>query len=80
MLQAISDRIIIELDSPKTGNLLLPENKALQNSGIVKSIGDKVTWVKNGDHVVFHLFDELPLPEENLVVIRESSILGIYTD
>ena len=48
------------------------------NQGIVQSVGDKVTIAKIGDYVLFHRFDELPLPNDGLVVVRESSLLGKY--
>lgn len=79
MLKAIEDRLIIKPDKPLPNKLIIDniENNYI-NQGIVQSIGDKVTWAKIGDYVVFHRFDELPLPKDNLVVVRENSLLGKY--
>lgn len=79
MLKAIEDRLIILPDKPLPHKLIMdcPKND-YTNQGIVQSVGDKVTMVKIGDYVVFHRFDELPLPNDGLVVVRESSLLGKY--
>ena len=79
MLKAIEDRLIILPDKPLTHKLIMdcPKND-YTNQGIVQSVGDKVTMAKIGDYVVFHRFDELPLPNDGLVVVRESSLLGKY--
>jgi len=78
MLQAIMDRIIVRLDEEEISPLILENDRYIRNKGVVQSVGDKVSQVKPGDRVVFHQFDELPLPEKGLVVIREKSLLGIY--
>jgi len=36
--------------------------------------------VKVGDRVFFHIFDDLPGPSEDIVVVRENSILGVIED
>lgn len=79
MLKAIEDRLIILPDKPLPHKLIIysPKND-YTNQGIVQSVGDKVTMAKIGDYVVFHRFDELPLPNDGLVVVRESSLLGKY--
>lgn len=79
MLKAIEDRLIILPDKPLPHKLIMacPKND-YTNQGIVQSVGDKVTMAKIGDYVVFHRFDELPLPNDGLVVVRESSLLGKY--
>lgn len=79
MLKAISDRIIVRL-AQKESSLLLHPDKPYTNKGTVLSVGEKVKFVSPGDEIVFHTFDELPLPEEGLAVIRQSSLLGIYAD
>ncbi len=79
MYKAITDRLIIELDKIKISKIISFETeKNLTNQGTVKSVGDSVTQAKVGDKVVFHCFDELPLPSENLVIIREKSLLAKY--
>ena len=77
MLKAIADRIIVRLDEPDKSAVILPEN-TIRNRGVVESIGPFVNRVQVGDHIVFHVFDELDLPEKDLVVIRQSSVLAKY--
>lgn len=79
MYKAIKDRLIIKPDKTDLSQIISIEpRKIITNQGIVKSIGDMVTLAKVGDKVVFHCFDELPLPTEDLVVIREKSLLAKY--
>jgi co-chaperonin GroES (HSP10) len=79
MLLAIADRIIVQLDSADESKILLPESLNTQtNKGVVLSVGPLVSTVREGDHIVFHPFDELKLPEQNLVAVREKSVLAIY--
>ncbi|MEE6206620.1 MAG: hypothetical protein VZR95_01020 [Alphaproteobacteria bacterium] len=81
MLKAVADRIIVKLDPLTPSALIMVDSPInIRNSGVVQSVGDKVKTVTTGDHIIFHLFDELPLPEDGLVVIRENSVLGIYSD
>lgn len=77
MLKAIADRLIVKSDKPLPSALIGVENeKKYTNQGVVQSVGDKVTLASVGEHVFFHRFDELPLPQDDLVVIREKSLLG----
>ena len=79
MYKAIKDRVIVRLsDSPQSGQLISLQDN-LRDRGIIIDIGAAVKDLHIGDEVVFHIFDELPLPEKNLVVVREKSILGILT-
>ena len=80
MLNAVSDRIFVRLkEAPKKSSLILTDSlKEISNQGIVESVGPLVCFIKKGQEVLFHCFDELPTPEKGVVVIRESSILGIY--
>lgn len=81
MLKAVADRIIVKLDPLMQSSLIIADSPVnVRNCGVVQSVGDRVKVVKPGNHIVFHLFDELPLPEDGLVVIREKSVLGIYSD
>lgn len=79
MLKAISDRIIVRLAENHKSSLINMD-ETYSNVGTVVSVGDRVDMVKVGDLVVFHTFDELPLPEKNLAVIKQSSLLGVYTE
>lgn len=80
MLKAIEDRLIIKPDRLLSSGLIgIDVEKNIVNQGVVQSIGDKVSLVEIGDHVVFHRFDELPLPQDDLVVIREKSLLGKFS-
>ncbi len=79
MLKAIADRIIVQLDSEAQSKVIrLATEAKIVNKGIVLSVGPLVSRIRVGDHIVFHQFDELTLPEENKVVIREKSVLAIY--
>lgn len=78
MLKAVSDRIIVRLAQEKKTSIMLPEEKHYTDRGVVESVGERVSGVKAGDKVIFHLFDELPLPEDGLVVIRQKSLLGMW--
>ena len=81
MLRAISDRIIVKLDSPCESVIVqISAKPRFINQGTVVSIGPLVSRIKVGDKVIFHPFDELELPEENLVVIREKSVLALDKD
>ena len=78
MLKAISDRIIVKLDKNNKGSILFNNENEYSNRGVVQSVGELVRGVKVGDKVIFHIFDELPLPEEGMAVIRQKSLLGIW--
>ena len=78
MLKAISDRIIVRLAEREKSKILLKEEKYYTDRGVVESVGERVSGIKVGDKVIFHLFDELPLPEDGLVVIRQKSLLGMW--
>lgn len=77
MFKAINDRILVKLDESKEPLIIeYYDDISRQNKGIVVSIGNKVKTVNIGDHIIFHLFDEIELSEKNLVVIREKSVLA----
>ena len=82
MINAVSDRIFIRLEPDKNitsgGVILLDDYHQAENIGVVESIGTQVSTVKVGDKVLFHRFDDLPTPDDNVVVVRESSILGVF--
>ena len=79
-MKAIMDRILIELresEAQKNG-IFLPETFLnVKNVGRVLSVGKDVKSVKVGDTVLFHAFDELPTINENIVAVRENSILAV---
>lgn len=83
-LQTIMDRVLIRLDETKhhtAGGIMLTDAaETKRNIGTVENIGADVRSVKVGDRVLFHTFDELPALEENMVVVRERSLLGVFTD
>ena len=80
MYHAITDRIIIRLDKTAEAEIILNCTGENRNRGRVVDVGANVRSVKKGDHVIFHVYDELPLPEDDLVIIREKSLLGILPD
>lgn len=78
MLKAINDRIIIKIDdSEHKSSLILNENFPRRESGLVLETGDKVTSVKKGDRIIFHIFDEISLGGD-LAVVREKSVLAKF--
>lgn len=83
MVNAIMDRVFIRLDTKTatTGGILLPETIEQRNNvGTVESIGPEVQSVKVGDRVLFHVFDDLPSHDKDVIVVRESSLLGVFED
>ena len=82
MITPVSDRIFIRLDPDNdttSGGIIIVDNyHKTRNIGRVESIGPLVTSVKVGDKVLFHIFDELPTPDPDIVVARENSILGVF--
>lgn len=83
-LRALGDRVFVRLEPEKNqseNGIILPEASVNErNCGEVVSIGSDVGLVKSGDRVLFHIFDELPSPDPDIVVVRENSILGIWED
>jgi co-chaperonin GroES (HSP10) len=80
---AIMDRVFIRLEQLATskGGIILPETSINErNIGIVESVGEDVTSVKVGDKVLFHVFDDLPTYDPDVVVVRENSLLGVIID
>lgn len=82
MVKAIEDRIFIKLDDEEkpSGLILSDEIRNPRTTGVVVSVGPLVKAVKEGEHVLFHVFDELPTPDKNIVVVREMSILGVFEE
>lgn len=77
MFKAINDRILVKLDeSEQTLIMGSCDDISHKDRGIVVSIGNKVKTVAVGEHIIFHLFDEIDLSEKDLVVIREKSVLA----
>jgi len=77
MFKAINDRIVVKLDESEEPLIIgCYEDISRKDRGIVVSIGNKVKAVSVGEHIIFHLFDEIELPEDKLVVIREKSVLA----
>ncbi len=77
MYKAVNDRIIIKLDESDKSDFIICDNEQYEkNSGVVISVGENVKSVNKGDHIIFHLFDEIALPEDDLAVVREKSVLA----
>ncbi len=81
MIQAVTDRVFIKLPPQKEttdGGIIIPNDRPNERTiGEVISVGEKVHSVKVGDKVFFHVFDDLPGPSEDVIVVRENSILGV---
>lgn len=84
MVTAVLDRVFIRLDSSEkktAGGIILTDSHDSEKTiGIVESIGPDVDSVNVGERVLFHVFDELPTYDPEVVVVRESSILGVFED
>lgn len=82
MVKAILDRVFIRLDNKETatqGGIILTDiHQPERTIGIVESIGPDVNCVKVGDKVLFHVFDELPTYDPDIVVVRQNSLLGVF--
>jgi len=81
--QAVGDRVFVRLaaEEKNPAGILLPDNaERPRTTGVVESAGRDVRLVKAGDKILFHVFDELPSPDADVVVVRESSILGVWED
>lgn len=84
MVKAILDRVFIRVEPPaasKEGGIFMPET--IENPptiGRVEAVGPLVGSVRPGDKVLFHVFDELPGYDKDVVVVRESSLLGVFED
>jgi len=77
MLKAISDRIIIKVEESEPTSLIIRDDFPRRESGVVLDVGDKVTSVKKGDRIIFHIFDEISLGDD-LAVVREKSVLAKF--
>lgn len=83
MVKAVMDRVFIRLEKQEktSGGIIIAETADNpRNIGIVESVGDEVRSVKVGDKIIFHVFDELPTYDPDVVVVRENSILGVFED
>lgn len=75
-MKAIKDRIIVKLEQPQK-QLIYTDSRQYSDRGTVVEVGENVHSVKIGEQIIFHSFDEIPLPEKGLAVIREKSVLAI---
>ena len=84
MIKAVTDRVFIRLEPDNAatpGGIILTEDYHRGRTiGRVESTGPDVSSVKKGDKVLFHVFDELPTFDQDIVVVRENSILGVFED
>lgn len=77
------DRVFIRLEAEKTtkGGIILTDSVDNPRTiGVIEGVGPEVKSVNVGDKVLFHVFDELPTYDKDVVVVRENSILGIFED
>ena len=76
----VTDRLVLKLEpknSETAGGLILADDTfAVRNVATVLAIGPEVKAdVAVGDRVMFHCFDELPVWDGDIVVIRDKSLL-----
>ncbi|MBR6408988.1 MAG: hypothetical protein IKS23_01930 [Alphaproteobacteria bacterium] len=82
-MKAIMDRVLIRLEEneKKNGDIFLPDNfEKTRTTGEVLSVGEDVRAVKVGQKVLFHVFDELPTVQKDVVAVRENSLLAILEE
>lgn len=82
-MKAVTDRVLIRLENKEKqkGGVLLPDGfEKTRTVGTVLSIGPKVHAVNVGQRVMFHVFDELPTIEPDVVAVREGSLLAVLED
>lgn len=80
-MKAVMDRVLIKLDEKEKqkGNVLLPDDfEQTRTIGVVLSVGPDVHAVSVGERVLFHVFDELPTIEKDVVAVRENSLLAVF--
>ena len=59
----------------------MPDNfEKTRTTGEVLSVGEDVRAVKVGQKVLFHVFDELPTVQKDVVAVRENSLLAILEE
>ncbi len=82
MVKAVMDRVFIRLDpkpaATEGGIFLTDDHDSERTIGTVEGIGPEVNCVKPGDRVLFHVFDELPSYDPDVVVVRQNSLLGVF--
>ena len=78
MQKAVMDRIFIKPDEVKKGAIIIEDNSETK-TGVVVSVGEDVRSVKEGDHVIYFKWDDLPALD-GLVAIREDYLLGLIED
>ena len=74
-MKAIMDRIFIKPDQKKQGSIII-EQEEKTKTGIVLSAGEDVKSVKEGDHVIFYDWADLPALD-GVLAVRESYLLGL---
>lgn len=74
-MKAIMDRIFIKPDEKKQGAIII-EQEEKTKTGIVLSVGEDVKSVKEGDHVIFYDWADLPALD-GVLAVRESYLLGL---
>lgn len=78
-MKAIMDRVFIKPDEKKKGSIIIVEDHDETKSGVVISVGEQVKSVKEGDHVLYFKWDDLPAVDD-MVVVREGCLLGVYEE
>ena len=78
MQKAIMDRVFIKPDENKQGAIII-EDTSRTKTGVVVSVGGDVKSVKEGDHVVFYDWADLPALD-GVLAVREGYLLGVLED
>ena len=77
MNRPIGDRVLLLKDERKDGLFLTDEYKA--TTGKVRSVGEDVTEIQDGDHVVFSwdVGNDIKIEGKQLTLMREDDVGGI---
>ena len=92
MLQPILGNILIKIEIKKEeteAGIIIPDSSEKEeNVGTVMSIGQgrtdkngklkKITSVKVGDKIIFNQFAAQEVGQDDLLVIKEDDIIGVY--
>jgi chaperonin GroES len=86
LIRAIGENVLIKPIKPNdktNGGLTIPEiMREIKNEGIVITIGDKVTEIKQNDKVIYQPYGQVPLKYEGeeYLLFKKQDILAIIEE
>lgn len=82
-MRPVRDRVIVrplaEDDQTQSGILLRTEDRVKPNEGTVVSVGDEVSVVAPGDHIIFDMYAGSPvhMDGEDLLIMSYKDIAAV---